>query len=76
MSKIPPSLRGGERIGDDQWTVVRRIGEGGFAEVYEVKDSIQDTRVRPNCASVLRRNRLCSRTATGEEYGKELNPVV
>ena len=56
---MPALLRKDERLGEgvdvERWAVVRKIGDGGFAEVYEVRDTLSDDqRVRPKlggCAS-------------------------
>jgi serine/threonine protein kinase len=43
-----PLLTRGERIGDglnlQRWQTIRKIGEGQFAEVYEVADTFNDGR--------------------------------
>ena len=49
---MPALLRKDEKLGEgvdvERWAVVRKIGDGGFAEVYEVRDTLaQDQRVRP-----------------------------
>jgi hypothetical protein len=40
----PPLFQRGSRFtserDEDRWIVVRKLGEGQFAEVYEVKDSL------------------------------------
>lgn len=35
----------GEGLSKGRWTVVRKIGEGGFAEVYAIKDTLQNVEV-------------------------------
>jgi serine/threonine protein kinase len=42
---MPQLLKKDDRLGEgvnlQRWIVLRKIGDGGFAEVYEVKDSFQ-----------------------------------
>jgi serine/threonine protein kinase len=41
-------LRKDEKIGPDgnkRWSVIKKIGEGGFAEVYEVLNTAKNTKV-------------------------------
>jgi len=41
-------LRKDERIGQEgnrRWSVIKKIGEGGFAEVYEVLDTSRNSKV-------------------------------
>ncbi len=55
-----PILAKGQRVGSgpdaDRWQVVRKLGEGAFAEVYEVKDTRQDAdgQTRVSAAHSLR----------------------
>ena len=48
---MAPLFQRGSRLGgplDDRWVVTRKLGEGQFAEVYEVKDALardRDVRV-------------------------------
>ncbi len=43
---MPPLLRKDVKLGEgvnlQRWAVVKRIGDGGFAEVYEVLDTFKD----------------------------------
>lgn len=43
---MPPLLRKEEKLGEgvnlQRWSVVKKIGDGGFAEVYEVADAFKD----------------------------------
>ncbi len=43
---MPPLLKRDLRLGEGvnllRWAVVKRIGDGGFAEVYEVTDTFKD----------------------------------
>ena len=40
---MSPLLRRDDRVGEgERWAVVRKIGDGGFAEVYEVRDTLDD----------------------------------
>ena len=54
-----PLFQKGSRVGAgpdaDRWSVVRKLGEGQFAEVYEVKDmhAKEDKRVRPDPTSCM-----------------------
>lgn len=36
----------GEGLNKGRWAVVRKVGEGGFAEVYEVFDLLQNIKAR------------------------------
>ena len=61
----PPLLRKDAAVGEGgsqgRWAVVRKVGDGGFAEVYEVKDTFHaDERVlaRPLCCSSHRASSL------------------
>lgn len=44
----PPIMARGERVGDglnlQRWQIIRKIGEGQFAEVYEVADTFDEGR--------------------------------
>ncbi|CAL8462189.1 g1720 [Coccomyxa elongata] len=46
MMRTPPLLRKDVKLGEgvnlQRWAVVKRIGDGGFAEVYEVLDTFKD----------------------------------
>ena len=46
MTRTPPLLRKDVKLGEgvnlQRWAVVKRIGDGGFAEVYEVLDTFKD----------------------------------
>ena len=52
---MAPMFQKGSRLGgpeDDRWIVTRKLGEGQFAEVYEVKDALsrdRDIRVSQFC---------------------------
>lgn len=43
---MSPLLKKDDRLGEaenlQRWAVVRKIGDGGFAEVYEVRDTLND----------------------------------
>jgi hypothetical protein len=43
---MPPLLKRDVKLGEgvnlQRWAVVKRIGDGGFAEVYEVTDTFKD----------------------------------
>eukprot|EP00798_Chlamydomonas_sp_ICE-L_P028629 gene28631-31796_t len=48
----PPMFQKGQRIGEDnsRWLITRKLGEGQFAEVYEVRDTHardRDYRLQP-----------------------------
>lgn len=49
MTAAPKGLAKGTRIGEgihfQRWQVTKKLGEGGFAEVYEVLDSISNEKV-------------------------------
>lgn len=57
MLKSPSGLRRDEKIGEGlnrgRWVVERKIGEGGFAEVFEVHDTLQKTKVKNQLAGPL-----------------------
>lgn len=40
---MSPLLEKDDRVGEEErWAVVRKIGDGGFAEVYEVRDTLNN----------------------------------
>ena len=50
MLKSPSGLRRDEKVGEGlnrgRWVIERKIGEGGFAEVYEVHDTLLKIKVK------------------------------
>lgn len=50
MTAAPKGLAKGTRIGEginfQRWQVTKKLGEGGFAEVYEVLDSMTNEKVK------------------------------
>ena len=48
-SKMPPPLfKRGDELGEglslNRWKIIRKVGEGQFAEVYEVADALKDNK--------------------------------
>ena len=60
MTAVVKGLARGTKIGEglnlDRWVVVKRLGEGGFAEVYEVTDTlhrnekVESPRLKADCS--------------------------
>ena len=40
--------------GSKRWTVIKKIGEGGFAEVYEVFDTSRNIKVSGTCSALFK----------------------
>ena len=53
---MPPLFKRGDELGEglslNRWKVVRKVGEGQFAEVYECSDALRDNR-RVGCPGQL-----------------------
>jgi hypothetical protein len=60
-----PVLRKGDRLGEGQLQVVRKLGEGQFAEVWEIKDVAAGV-YAPHVSrcNALVRPRACTAAAT------------
>lgn len=45
---MPPLFKRGDELGEglslNRWKVVRKVGEGQFAEVYECSDALKDNK--------------------------------
>ena len=45
---MPPLFKRGDELGEglslNRWKLIRKVGEGQFAEVYEVADALRDNR--------------------------------